>query len=697
MPRLNPSQKFAPSEPEDQTGTSCGTMSDDDSVYSDPEAQMSRKENGLFLKRIVSSDPEYDVTSRPPTIEEPDDGDEQLDSSCQVCHKPMPEETDLHKSRGSATNINNQDADSARIHNHQRRASDSSSKKLFQQILQNAAPPLEAKDVHHGEMPKKKLDSSNPQMKPNKKQLLSINEQALTPLAPLPVKMEKSMESKSTSPGFEPLLFVLKVSFFCSGPCQTFKLAAFQCVENGTRKLLWKLGYQLSKIPILLLIVALLVCALSMVGVIVRRQNLDFKPPFNSYYSSEESVTLAESRDSIFNDSNGRYDALQRISGLDFAVIMKTVDSSNILKEDVFDNYLRLKKSLEDIKIVGSGKIYKYSTLCRHSQDTCEMDPVQAIMASGQNIKFQYPDMEVPRANKNSTLMFLGNTFGGVETDQDGAIAKAQTLAMYFKLKSNPNDADDQYGLVKQWDQEFQRLVTKEDQKLKQVVLSWWSFGAFSQSVVNTFKTIYVYLGISLGIICIGCVVACFITHGLNGRRWVIMGVVGALVIFCTVGSSISADIGITGYLNPATFPTYFMMAGIKFAYDFFFNRFDLLSTSFLSASSMFLIINMMQSWNKYNNIIINPAEKLRFIMCWECPSIFMMCIILAVSYAIVALSSSNPLFRSICQVAGFGYIILILLILLLFNCLLYLFGNREIVNGKLLQMDEKGAALFSG
>lgn len=318
----------------------------------------------------------------------------------------------------------------------------------------------------------------------------------------------------------------------------------------------------MSKIPVFLIIIPLLACALAMVGVIVRRQNLNFRPPFDSYYSLEESVDLTETREALFNDSNGRFDAMQRMSGLDFSVILKSTDHGNILKEDFFDGYLTLKKRIEDIKVIGTGKIYKYSTLCRHSQDTCEMDVVQAIMNSGKNIKFFYPEMDVPRPNKNSTLVFLGNTFGGVETDQDGAIAKAQSLAMYFKLKRNSNEGDDQTNLVRQWDDSFRNVVSKEDAAFKQMNFSWWSYGEFVKAVVDTFRSIYLYLGVSLGIICVGCVAACFCIYGLDCRSWSVMGFVATLVIFCTIGSAISADIGITGSLNSATFPTYFMIAG---------------------------------------------------------------------------------------------------------------------------------------
>lgn len=373
---------------------------------------------------------------------------------------------------------------------------------------------------------------------------------------------------------------------------ETCRLHVLQWIENGTRRFLWHLARRLTGVPTLTVVIPLMVCALSTIGVIIRRDALRMETPFRSFYYAEGDQGPAAagaqqlSPTDYFNASNPRYDAFQR-SGVDggseFAVILRTEDH-NVLEEEVVDSYLRLHKKIEDIKIVNGQKIFKYSMLCRRTQkDSCQKDVIETLMSSGKMIKFHYPETSVPTAltkkddekvDKNTpanatTTFFIGNTFGGVETDQDGALAKAETLAMYFKLKPpTKSEAKDPVGagavdVLRVWDDEFQRVMKDEElahSRGKAGSISWWSFGAFSSEVITTFKQIYVYLAASLSVFAFGSLCASFKGNGYTSKPG--LGLVAAMIIALVVGGGWCVEIGITGYVNPAIFPAFFFIAG---------------------------------------------------------------------------------------------------------------------------------------
>lgn len=103
----------------------------------------------------------------------------------------------------------------------------------------------------------------------------------------------------------------------------------------------------------------------------------------------------------------------------------------------------------------------------------------------------------------NVSKLYLGNTFGGVETDPDGAIARARTLALYFRLKTNTEPSTQispsQVSLaaayheievvLREWDASFRSLAANYSTGDRSIGVSFWSLGEFEVSHLSLIRS----------------------------------------------------------------------------------------------------------------------------------------------------------------------------------------------------------------
>uniref|UniRef100_A0A915KAX8 SSD domain-containing protein n=1 Tax=Romanomermis culicivorax TaxID=13658 RepID=A0A915KAX8_ROMCU len=383
----------------------------------------------------------------------------------------------------------------------------------------------------------------------------------------------------------------------CGDTCKIIKWKPFCCVDNEFRRLSWHLGEFISKHFLIFFAVTTIFCSLSGLGVLLKRQNIAITAPFEYFKPPDKAKSPdAANIDAIFNASNKRYDSIRRRSSSDFAFIFKTAtDDGNLLREDIIEDYVTLKRAVDEIKVVDhSNKLYKYSTLCRGgSQDSlaaassCNFNVVEAAMFGAKSVKFRYPEMDVAALlnatfasglEKDSASIFSANIFGGVETDLDGSIARSQALAAHFKLlevqndltASSTNDQDQQTSatlelktLLNQWDSEFQKLMIKENDKSKLYKLCFWSKRAFDSTVAETFRLLYVYSSIMIGIL---IVCSILIMAKIFGCRkvtvWSSMGPISTFMAVFTVIGSLCLTVGVNGYFNSAILPAIIVIAG---------------------------------------------------------------------------------------------------------------------------------------
>lgn len=241
-------------------------------------------------------------------------------------------------------------------------------------------------------------------------------------------------------------------------------------------------------------------------------------------------------------------------------MILKTVTDDNILTDDTIEKYLRLKEKIESIRLsTDNGKFLKYDTICTQvPRGSCTHDIMETLVSMDKSIRLQYPETQVPVTNKNSTSsLYLGDKIGGVVVDHDGYLNSAESMAMYFKL------APKFQREFEKWDSEFRRVMASEN-NLKPMKFTWWSFGGFQKTFVELMYSIFTHLSWSALIILILSILIFLKCSQRSSHP--LLGATSAVVIVATVASGISVDLGISGAINPTSYPCYFLVAGNHFS-----------------------------------------------------------------------------------------------------------------------------------
>jgi len=123
-----------------------------------------------------------------------------------------------------------------------------------------------------------------------------------------------------------------------------------------------------------------------------------------------------------------------------------------------------------------------------------------------------------------------------------------------------------------------------------------------------------------------------------------------------------------------------------------FLTKFNFLITnlSFFTGCAAFFGVNLVQSWKKYNAVIVSPMEKVKFLCSWELSSWTGIFLALIFSCLLTSLIVDVPLFKSSLHLFSFGFVNLALL---LFGAcgFIYLCEKLELASSmKMLDLDQK-------
>ena len=147
--------------------------------------------------------------------------------------------------------------------------------------------------------------------------------------------------------------------------------------------------------------------------------------------------------------------------------------------------------------------------------------------------------------------------FAGVETDIDGTISRARALAMVNRLREDLNA-----NVLKDWDHAFQEQMHRTDEEASNqgLAVSWWSHGAFIDSVTRAVKDVYAWLGLSALLIVVLCVLMCFAENSYKSKP--ILGLtIGFVSLICAFGG-FSIQFASAGDFNSFVYPVLFIVAG---------------------------------------------------------------------------------------------------------------------------------------
>ncbi|MFH4978766.1 hypothetical protein AB6A40_005475 [Gnathostoma spinigerum] len=317
--------------------------------------------------------------------------------------------------------------------------------------------------------------------------------------------------------------------------------------------------------------------------------------------------------------------------------------------------------------------------LCREDCHQ-ETDVIHQIIDNESKLELTFPETIIPPMNgkPNSSRLYLGLTFGGVEIDLNGALAKTRALSLKFKLKKNLKSR-----ILADWDRHFQSTVCvviffrmKSDlSKLdatNDTQLLWWSFSAFMDAVSMSLRRVHLWLmacALCLITICILC------SLGPNGylskpALGLVIGLI--LIVSCLAGYSVQLT-GAT-HLNAAAFPAFFVLTGI----------------------GLIILFSLEGSWTKYSNVACDPVEKLSLILSWDGPCAVLSSLIIIVPFLIIGSSTVNPYLQYVSFVTAAGVAVLLMFAVLFFVVFLYVTGRRETCGVKWYQCWRVGDNQFA-
>ncbi|KIH52601.1 hypothetical protein ANCDUO_17295, partial [Ancylostoma duodenale] len=171
-----------------------------------------------------------------------------------------------------------------------------------------------------------------------------------------------------------------------------------------------------------------------------------------------------------------------------------------ILRKDAVLAYSALKKRLDNFPIGNKEFLESCSAECE-----LEKEMVDKIIKKSPQVALTYPETFVSMSKDSTNLsrVYLGSAIGGVETDSDGAISRAQALLLSFKLKEGITDEQ-----IAAWADNLEEQV--QVTSAPNVSLSYWSPLSFSSWVVRAMAKSYRWLLVSAAVLGLFCFLATF-------------------------------------------------------------------------------------------------------------------------------------------------------------------------------------------
>uniref|UniRef100_A0A158P669 ABC transporter domain-containing protein n=1 Tax=Angiostrongylus cantonensis TaxID=6313 RepID=A0A158P669_ANGCA len=207
-----------------------------------------------------------------------------------------------------------------------------------------------------------------------------------------------------------------------------FRIRSLRFFEAGLRRALWYLGKAVANHKLLFVVLPLIFASVSLIGPLLHGRTITAKMPIT--------VIGGPGNDVI---SNGF--AVQRTQR-DFNYSNPALARDTILRKDAVLAYSALKKRLDNYPAGKKEFLESCPAECELEKEMVDKiirkSPQTSVKKNRwQQVALTYPETFVSMSKDSTNLsrVHLGSTIGGVETDSDGAISRAQALMLSFKLK----------------------------------------------------------------------------------------------------------------------------------------------------------------------------------------------------------------------------------------------------------------------
>ncbi|KAK6045949.1 hypothetical protein COOONC_16546 [Cooperia oncophora] len=260
-----------------------------------------------------------------------------------------------------------------------------------------------------------------------------------------------------------------------------YRIRSLRFVEAGLRRALWYLGKAVANHKLLFVLLPIIFVSASLIGPVLHRNKMTATMPFsvlgghgNDVISNGYSIQRTQ-RD--FNYSNPAFTALNFLDTSTYAVLLRTtVARDTILRKDAVLAYSALKKRLDNFPIGNREFLEACPAECE-----AEREMVDKIVKKSPQVALTFPETFVSMGKDSTNLsrVYLGGAIGGVETDSDGAISRAQSLMLTFKLKESVTAEQNAA-----WAENFAEQV--HTTSAPNVSLSYWSPSSFSSWVIRS-------------------------------------------------------------------------------------------------------------------------------------------------------------------------------------------------------------------
>ncbi|KAK5967656.1 hypothetical protein GCK32_009562 [Trichostrongylus colubriformis] len=248
-----------------------------------------------------------------------------------------------------------------------------------------------------------------------------------------------------------------------------------------------------------------------------------------------------------FNYSNPAFTALNFLDTSTYAVLLRTmVARDTILRKDAVLAYSALKKRLDNFPIGNREFLESCPAECE-----LEREMVDKIIKKSPQVALTFPETFVSMSKDSTNLsrVYLGSAIGGVETDSDGAISRAQSLMLTFKLKDSVTAEQNAA-----WAENFAEQV--HTTSAPNVSLSYWSPSSFSSWVIRSLSKGYKWLFVSVGLLSLFCFLASFGANAYQSKPLVGVQIAFTLVISCAGG--LFVQVAGSAHFDPLIWPVFF-------------------------------------------------------------------------------------------------------------------------------------------
>lgn len=182
------------------------------------------------------------------------------------------------------------------------------------------------------------------------------------------------------------------------------------------------------------------------------REDNDFERQFTPRKGPSKVTRTFVKENFPYNDSMFSVDRLYN-KGYFASLIAVSTNNLNILANPAFEDIIRLNNKILNIT-VHNGSL-GYNELCAKSNGECVSNIILEIVGANET---DQTNLIYPVHTHRSSSVFLGSVLGGVITDANGSVTRAQAVKLLYYLENKESTAN----ASKLWLRRFKTLVSDE-------------------------------------------------------------------------------------------------------------------------------------------------------------------------------------------------------------------------------------------